>query len=160
MCPFRKSNILSSIAFILMKRKQLNLFVSANPFLLILSTLHACLKINFPLKTFLLVSNRFFLYLIEQINLVSFFRHMNFITVFIYYLQLMRRSMKRLKTFKQIRRSEGSSIDGNSIPLEDIGGKKKFFQVLYSMFLVFVLSFNFFFFFPLYMHVHYHVSTP
>lgn len=35
----------------------------------------------------------------------------------------MRRSMKRLKTFKQVRPTEGTSNDPNAIPLEDIGGK-------------------------------------
>lgn len=38
-------------------------------------------------------------------------------------MQLMRRSMKRLKTFKQMRPTEGASNDPNSIPLESIGGK-------------------------------------
>lgn len=37
----------------------------------------------------------------------------------------MRRSMKRLKTFKHNRRSDGNSSDITSIPLEDIGGKAK-----------------------------------
>lgn len=35
----------------------------------------------------------------------------------------MRRSMKRLKTFKQVRPTEGTSNDPNAIPLEAIGGK-------------------------------------
>lgn len=38
-------------------------------------------------------------------------------------MQLMRRSMKRLKTFKQSRSSEGPTNEPNSIPLESIGGK-------------------------------------
>lgn len=36
----------------------------------------------------------------------------------------MRRSMKRLKTFKQ-RSTEGTSTDPNAIPLEAIGGKQQ-----------------------------------
>lgn len=38
-------------------------------------------------------------------------------------MQLMRRSMKRLKTFKQPRLSDGASSEPNTIPLESIGGK-------------------------------------
>lgn len=52
----------------------------------------------------------------------------------------MRRSMKRLKTFKQIRPTEGpSTSDANAIPLESIGGKIHIhvtfsFAILFSYF--------------------------
>lgn len=38
--------------------------------------------------------------------------------------QLMRRSMKRLKTFKQMRRGDSIPNDPNAIPLEEINGER------------------------------------
>lgn len=55
----------------------------------------------------------------------------------------MRRSMKRLKTFKQVRPTEGTSSDPNSIPLESIGGKKYVFthlNILYPCFIPIVFG--------------------
>lgn len=38
----------------------------------------------------------------------------------------MRRSMKRLKTFKHLKRGESVQADPNAIPLDEMGGKFKF----------------------------------
>lgn len=41
----------------------------------------------------------------------------------------MRRSMKKLKTFKQSRSTAETSTDPNAIPLEAIGGKNGFLSI-------------------------------
>lgn len=79
----------------------------------------------------------------------------------------MRRSMKRLKTFKQPRTSDGASTDPNVIPLEAIGGKICFFYYFFRPLLFpfgficksfcnwffFVCFVNFFFHIPEQLHV-------
>lgn len=52
--------------------------------------------------------------------------------------------MKRLKTFKQIRRSEGTITDSNAIPMEDIG-KKLFNPFPMSILRYYVLFFSIYF---------------
>lgn len=49
--------------------------------------------------------------------------------------------MKRLKTFKQPRTSEGAITDPNVIPLEAIGGKIYFFFIFYVLFCFCLVSF-------------------
>lgn len=54
--------------------------------------------------------------------------------------------MKRLKTFKQMRPTEGTSSDPNSIPLESIGGKDKFSHFYFLVVLCVKNPYSFIFF--------------
>lgn len=65
----------------------------------------------------------------------------------------MRRSMKRLKTFKHIRPTEGASTDPNAIPLESIGGKNIFLVLRVFFLVLFTCLFDLFICFFPFRHV-------